>query len=406
MRALTVAAIGAAFLAMAGGPASAKSQKVAVLGIEPQDDGQSMAKTTSLAKSLTDALRTRASRGGTYDLAPNSAKELSELKLLSDCLDENPECMSQIGKDLGADLLLFGHLEKKKDGYSISVQLLNVSSRRIEGAKVRNVPAAGADEEGMKKLAALLFSEVTGEPLETVLAVRANAQTGTVFVNDTPKGTITGGSVTLRGLPPGTVTVAVEAQGYERQEQTVELSPGETTPVKFELKPATGDIIGGGGGPVKPPTNERPGGTSRVLFWTTAVLTVGGVAAFTITGLKVKQLEDDQQKEIDAWGYDRSTATHPDDACKEARLVGTNPKLTSICDDGEQMAMLTNVFIGVSVVAAIAAGWFYYKGYIAPGEAKRESPTGTAAKRKRPRNLTVLPTLSPDGAGLTTVIQF
>ncbi len=404
MRKWLVTAIAVAFFAAAG-QASAKSQKVAVLGIEPQDDGQSMAKTTSLAKSLTDALRTRASRGGTYDLAPNSAKELSEPKLLSDCLDENPECMSQIGKDLGADLLLFGHMEKKRDGYSVSVQLLNVSSRRIEGAKVRNVTGADADDDGMKKLAALLFSEVTGEPLETVLAVRTNAQTGTVFVNDAPKGTITGGSVTLRGLPPGTVTVAVEAQGYERQELTVELAPGETTPVKFELKPAVDGTIGG---PVTPPGPERPGGTSRILFWTSLVVTAGGVAAFTITGLQVKQLEDDQQKEIDAWGYDRDMAMFPDDACREARRREVNRQsLIKICDDGEQMAMLTNVFLGVTAVAALATGWFYYKGYIAPGDARTERPGVTSAKsRKKPRNLTVLPTLTPDGAAITTVIQF
>jgi hypothetical protein len=130
------------------------------------------------------------------------------------------------------------------------------------------------------------------------------------------------------------------------------------------------------------------------------------VAAFTVTGLQVKQLEDDQQKEIDAWGYDRDMATFPDDACKEAELVGRD-SLTKICDDGEQMAMLTNVFLGVTAVAALATGWFYYKGYIAPGEVKSEKPSSTSAKaRKPPRNLTILPTLSPDGAGLTTVIQF
>ena len=147
---------------------------------------------------------------------------------------------------------------------------------------------------------------------------------------------------------------------------------------------------------------------ARILFWTSLVVTAGGVAAFTITGLQVKQLEDDQQKEIDRWGYDRDTAMFPDDACREARRPEVNyAPLSKICDDGEQMAMLTNVFLGVTAVAALATGWFYYKGYIAPGNAKTERASATSSKaRKKPRNLTVLPTLTPDGAGFTTVIQF
>src|SRR5450432_1560814 len=106
-----VVSILAGSLILAGAPdAHAANKKLAVLGIEAVDDGAgSQKKTTELAKTLTESLRSKVTTSTGYDLAPNSAKELAELKLLSDCLDEGAECMAAIGKDLNADVLLYGH---------------------------------------------------------------------------------------------------------------------------------------------------------------------------------------------------------------------------------------------------------------------------------------------------------
>ena len=43
--------------------------------------------------------------------------------------------MSQIGKDLGADFLVYGRLEKKPDGYAVTINLLNVNKKKFEKAK-------------------------------------------------------------------------------------------------------------------------------------------------------------------------------------------------------------------------------------------------------------------------------
>jgi len=99
-------------LLVLGGQAWAGS-KVAVLGLEVRDSGTGIdPETTKVAKDLTFALRQRAATNA-YNVspAPNGDKELIDEKLLNNCDSEAASCMSAIGTELGADLLLFGKID-------------------------------------------------------------------------------------------------------------------------------------------------------------------------------------------------------------------------------------------------------------------------------------------------------
>jgi hypothetical protein len=396
-----------------GAAAAQAKPKLAVLGIEALDDGDaaSMQKTTANAKALTDALRTRAAQVPTYDLAVGGQRDLSELKLLADCFEETVDCMAGIGKEVGADVIIYGHLEKKKGGgYTITLKMLDVAAQR-EGKSVTRPFDATAGEDAFRAAAPGLFGELTGVAADAILIVQANVDTGAVYIDGAAKATLAAGTATVRGLPAGKVTVAIVADGYVRVEQTVDVVPGETRTVKLDLQPnpviPKGPKDGGG--------EVRPGGTARILFWTSVGLTAAGAITFTITGLSKISYEDDQGAAIAAWqaadpeGY-ATVAPQPGESktgCVEARkLSGTQraaaQQLIDDCDKGESMAMLTNVFAGVTVVTALAAGYFYYKGYIAPKKGGKESATG---KRSQPR-VVVLPEVYPAGAGLGAVIQF
>ena len=41
--------------------------------------------------------------------------------------------------------------------------------------------------------------------------------------------------------------------------------------------------------------------------------------------------------------------------------------IIAACDKGDSRAMLSNILGGVTILSAAAAGFFYYKGYIATG---------------------------------------
>lgn len=393
--------------------------KIGVLGMEAVDEGdaRSAERTADVARWITEGLRNRAQQARSrFDLAPNAAnKELTELKLLSDCMDEGKKCMSQIGRDLGAGRLMFGSVERKGGNYVITVKFLNVDNESWEGkGKIEETIAVdGANEVTVRRLAAAIFAELTGLPLAGTIVVTANVATGMVYLDGTAKVALAGRTATIADVPEGSYNLAVEADGYKRWEGSVDVAPGDTVKVPVKLEPEQTDDgaggiggAGGGGGGGDDSGDERPGGTSRALFWTTLVVTAGGVASFTITGLKVRDYEE---KKVDAIVASEGAieADSGDNACREARAEGYRA-VVQACDNGEEMATVTNVLIGVTAVMAVASGYFYYKGYIAAKKKPRRSEGDARRKRKKAPSteVVVTPEIFPTGAGVGAVIRF
>src|SRR5947209_8426762 len=111
-----------ALLAFAGSLSAAQAARaqtsVAVLGLEPQDGAE------GLAKELTDALRQRASAMRGFQLA--ASKDLVEIKLVFGCVDEAPACMANAGKTLGAHKLLFGTVRKMGAAFRVTLKWIDV----------------------------------------------------------------------------------------------------------------------------------------------------------------------------------------------------------------------------------------------------------------------------------------
>jgi hypothetical protein len=406
----------AALVVATPGRAEAK-QKLAVLGVEAEDANDSTTDTTAnLARWLTQGMRARAGKTSKYEVPASANKDLAEMKLLSDCLDEKPECMAQMGKDLGVERMIFGKLSKTKQGWNVSLKLVNIQTRSVDGKTWEKQFAAGdATEDGMKKIATAAFADLTGTVAAGSIEVQANVDAGTVFVDGSPKGMVSGRAASIPDLADGSYTVAIESEGHKRWEKNVTVRAGEPTLVVAELEASSvgGDDVGGAGD--EPPggsdqgSHSRPGGVSRGLFWTSLVVTAGGVAAFTVTGLKVRDYEDQKRDAILATGL----SAGPDmDACAAAGTTPAYASVKSACDDGKRMATVTNVLIGVTAVAAVAAGFFYYTGYVAADKASRDQAAARSNKKKRslratrPGSITVTPQVYTSGAGLGAVITF
>lgn len=382
--------------------------KLVVLGLEVTGESATDQKATDAAKALTRELRREAARsGGPFELAANGNKDLIEMRLLSSCSDDSRRCMAEMGKQLRADRLLYGKLERSKRGYAVSLRLLHVANSETIGQASEVIPLADvAASGGLQRRARSLYGRLTGADEEGAIAISATTDSGTVYVDGKLRTNLSGGSARVSGLSDGVHTVAIESDGYARFEAEVNVESGETSELDANLVALGGS---GGGG------SDRPGGGWRIAFWSGVVATGVAGAGWTYTGLSVLSAQDDVKAALASYSGNpedlppgRDDSGRYDDTCKAFRApeaMGFDPTvrdpLLAACDRGDSREKLVNfLWIPATAASAIFTGYAYYKGYISP---RASSAEREARRRGRSRTqVTVTPALGPDlvGAGL------
>lgn len=138
---------------------------IAILGLEVV--GTVDLEVVRVARELTAALRSAAT-SGPYAVAPNSDKELVDVKILNSCPDERAACMIKIARALNAAYLLYGHVERRAQGavrgYQTSLWLLRASDGQL-ASSTDFIPAAEASgsrlaERGRRDYERLVTSPV------------------------------------------------------------------------------------------------------------------------------------------------------------------------------------------------------------------------------------------------------
>jgi hypothetical protein len=396
-------------------PAQAKP-KVAVLGLEVTGDSAMDQKATEAAKSLTRELRREAGRsGGVLDLAPNSSKDLLEMKLLNDCNDEARRCMSEIGRQLGADRLLYGKLERTRRGYNVSLRLLDTESAQVLKQLGELIPLSDATAAGgLQRHARELYRQLTGAEAEGTLAISSSAERGTVYVDGQIRTSLSAGSARVSGLSPGVHAVAIEARGFERFESEVDIEPGGTENLRADMTELPGDDIRG------EESAGRPGRGWRIAFWSGAIVTAGAGAGWAYSGFTVQSEEgkvSDTTRLYEGPALPNLVDGYYPNACNsfstpEAVMAGMmDPthqaqinEVLSHCDRGDKQQDLVNwVWIPATATAALFTAFAGYKGYLA---SKSSSEREMARKRKRGSRMTVTPALGPNLVGAGLEIQF
>jgi hypothetical protein len=396
--------------------------KVAVLGLEVIDNGDVDKKTTDAAKNLAAAIRRQASQGnGKYELAPNSAdKSLLELKLLSNCTDEGRTCMAEIGKELKADRLLYGKLERRKRGnYQVSLKLLNTNTHQMEKTTSELISGDELRSAKINKWAKKLYSRLIGLPESGTLRLDANVDKATVYINDKVATTLREGSAKVAGLDEGVHTVAIEADGYQRYEADIEIRAGETETMSVGLI-EIGSAIDEG-------PESRLGW--KVGFSASAVATVGAGAAWLyyarragyLGGTELLDAKDDAWRRLraeDRTVYDEiviSSGADPNDsntktvsgACEHAEgktsSAAAFADFQTACSDGKTAATRSTIFgIGTGLAAA-ALAYTGYKAWIADGG--KEGRAMANGRSNKP-NLVITPQVSADSIGAGLALEF
>jgi hypothetical protein len=149
-------------------PAWAAKPKIAILGLEGSDaNGKPAGDVVAVAKQLTEGLRNRAKVGsGPFVFAPGSSLDLADEKKAAKCASEAVQCMAPIGASLNADVLLYGHVRKTKDGYEVSLKLIAVPSSKMLGVIAGHAitTADAGDPLVVATLAKSLYNRLTAQP--------------------------------------------------------------------------------------------------------------------------------------------------------------------------------------------------------------------------------------------------
>jgi len=411
-----------ATLGIAAAPALAKP-KVAVLGLEVIDDGSMDARTTLRGKQLSEKLREQAGRGsGKFELAPNSNKDLLEMKLLSNCSDEAHSCMAQIGQELGADKLIYGKIERQQNGYFVSLKMLDTKTAKLGKTSNHVIPFSDHQADRLAGHAATLYRRLTGEPALGALVLKVkNADKGTVYLDGEIRTSLAAGSATIRDVSEGKHTISIESDGYVRFSKEVSVSGGKSQELSIKLKAADGANGGEGRGLYKG------------LAWTGAAVAVAGGTGLVVTGVSFLSAENEHDRKVggvrDALGLDNCSKPEvmcsamqeeeeqakqqafQDDACESARNSSSSDdevnEFIKNCDKGEKNAFRFNfVALPVTIVGALAAGYFGYKGYFSSGDDALERRTASKRKKKPKRRVKIEPLFGPDGVAASVRVEF
>ena len=201
--------------------AGARDTSVAVLGMEAHAGADAVAST------LTYALRQRAA--GARGLAMVPGKDLIEVKLVFNCVDEGASCMAQAGKSLGADKLLFGSVRRLAPGYAVSLKWFDVASGRVEKQVSESFLDNQAAQATLTALARTWFGALSGTAtLGTLRIVMADAG-AEVSVDGKVVAQSRGQPITVPDLPPGDHTVRVQKTGFHKVMAKVQVRSGDPT---------------------------------------------------------------------------------------------------------------------------------------------------------------------------------
>jgi hypothetical protein len=360
---------------------------IAILGLEVWDNGAGIdPETTRAAKDLTTALRDRARTGtGPYTPVQNGEKELIDEKLLNNCDTEANSCMAAIGSELGAEVLLYGRIWVEKPAqtgqgiYKVSLKLLNVPRKQLANSVVEIVPIAESTGAKASVHARAWYNKLVEAVSGGTVAVKANIDRGTVFVDEEPRGTLTSGRLSVTGLSDGRHVLAIEAKDYQRYETAVTVRTGETTVqnvtmVDMAKKQPTG--------PTQTISREGTVTThSKTSIWKPVFYGALAAEAGSLGWMTWEWVEAGRaatRKEENQSHCNAGDPFYNKDACEHYKKY------------------LYGIVLSGAVGAAVIGS--FYMAYLRSGDS--EAKSASKGHRKR-RELVVTPIITPDGGGAT-----
>ncbi len=310
-------------------------KRVAVLGL----DAGPMS--PAAAGRMTETLRSLVGSNSDMVLVAKSAVTLSDATLNFSCMDEAPGCMAEIGRELGAQILVYGRIIGGKDAPVLALTSLDVTRATVMSSTRVPVNPALPEQAATLGMEKILGVAPKGNALAylTILQASARVYLDGVAVAQAP----------LSGplaLEPGRHTIKVEHDGYRswvrtvdaragaRFRFTVNLLPDEEEPLPSEEPAArVAARVAAPEAPQLTPPMARGGrsGLDR-LGW--ALLGTGVTCGLIGVGFGLAELNTEREFDEEQ-NYQRAL---------------------ELKDKGEMQATAANIFYGLAAIFSISGG--------------------------------------------------
>ncbi|MCS6915686.1 MAG: PEGA domain-containing protein [Myxococcota bacterium] len=417
MLALSLGLAGGVLQTVAG---AAEAVTVAVLGVDAVDVPP------EAALVLTDALRRQLGRmPGVRMIA---GKHLVEVKLVFGCLDEQPACLAQVGRGLGAERIVYGSLRRPAagGGYTVVLKQLHVPSARIEKF-ISNTVSTRLFQPGGAELEPLVtrwLDVLVRGLLQGGLRVRTEPPGAEVTLDGKPVGRT---PLELREVATGTHTVTLALEGYEWVVRTLTVQGGlvHNLDVQLHRRAPPASLAA----PLSAPTPPDRGRPLRIAAYSLLGLAavLGGVAIYTWRTYvghqdSARLALDVLQSRLAAPGEvnDFFSSSERLSSCQPPweLTVGAMGDLTTImayeayldhCRRGRHLAQATTALTATLGSVALMGVTSYILGRALAPRRLREGPDNPgrrAAGRYRPRVAEIVPMAGPQGGGVNLGFEF
>ena len=296
------------------------------------------------AKALTGSLRRAIIRAEGLTLASG---EFS-LEVLSAALDcpEPPDdaCLVKMNETVKADSFIWGTVEKTSNKeVEAHLRLWQKEGKNRETTLTFSENLNDDTDDTLLKLAEGALAKLLGEAGSTLVISAGNID-GEVMVNGLLAGLLHNGRAELE-VPAGKLTVVVEAEGFEKLRESVQVKPGgraklTLVPVALKEEPQEEEEED-----ITASVEDRPTGSQQV--WGYAAIGLGAVSAGVggvFWGQSYAQANDDEFKQY------VSETPRDEDPCVRARSDPDAANIREICDSNVTSRTMAFVLVPLGLV--------------------------------------------------------
>jgi hypothetical protein len=148
-----------------------------------------------------------------------------------------PACNLQLGRALGADVVVFGTLAAMGDSFNLSLRALQVSDGHELGRQ--NINVAGSPDKLIPEVRLAAYRLLAPERIVGALMVDTDVPEVVITVGEVDLGT-TPLKAPIQNLPVGPCRVRLHRLGYQPLEENLVIAPFETTRLRLQLRKSPG----------------------------------------------------------------------------------------------------------------------------------------------------------------------